>query len=147
MSDERSSMNSKNVWGILGVLCVLADPIMGQCLQGELRNNSSLQCSPQVVGTVPEMGAVGVPSTLRELVVKFDRDMSPGYSFVGGGPTFPTITGKGEWRTSQECVLPVQLEPNRTYTVGLNSQDRFMNFMSAWGVPLEPVVWRFSTLS
>jgi hypothetical protein len=40
--------------------------------------------------------------------------------------------------------MPVALEPNKEYRIGLNSFSH-NNFRSASGVPLEPVEWKFTT--
>ena len=42
------------------------------------------------------------------------------------------------------CTLPVSLEPNHDYRLGLNCPS-FQNFQSKWGVPLEAVVYEFHT--
>ena len=84
---------------------------------------------------------------LTQLAVTFDVPMGVGFSWVGGGPAFPTgIESKrpawsGDHRT---CVLSVQLRPGVTYKLGLNSPWH-KNFQSAAGVPLIPVDYTFTT--
>jgi beta-lactamase regulating signal transducer with metallopeptidase domain len=102
---------------------------------------------PQIVELVPKNGAQDVNPKLAELRVTFSVPMGRGLSWVGGGPEFPkTPEGKKAYWTEDQktCVLPVQLEPGRNYRLGLNSQ-RFMNFQSASGVPLDPVSYSFRT--
>jgi hypothetical protein len=41
-------------------------------------------------------------------------------------------------------VLPVRLEPNHQYRLGLNSPSH-NNFQSAASVPLDPVIYTFQT--
>jgi len=41
-------------------------------------------------------------------------------------------------------MLPVTLEPGHEYRLGFNSPSH-INFQTEWGVPLEPVVYKFST--
>src|SRR5512134_3733903 len=78
--------------------------------------------APQVVATQPRNGDLDVATSVKEIVVTFDQEMDrSGYSFVGGGPTFPQVTGKGAWRSARVCVLPVRLEPGKDFTVGINS--------------------------
>ena len=103
---------------------------------------------PRVLKMVPANGAKDVAPTTKKLIVKFDLPMSTeGYSWTGGGPTFPTIP-QGEspsWsRDGKTCTLPVELKPGMQYELGLNSLNH-KNFASKWGVPLEPVRYSFQT--
>jgi Bacterial Ig-like domain len=102
---------------------------------------------PQIVKMMPENGATNVDPELTTIRVTFDRPMAKGFSWTGGGEQFPTIP-QGQlpsWsRDRKSCVLPVQLQPNRNYRLGLNS-PRVRNFASADGVPLEPVIYEFQT--
>jgi hypothetical protein len=101
--------------------------------------------APRVTATQPENGATNVTLDLKEVTVTFDQDMNPrGFSFVGGGPTFPQMRGRPFWRTARECVLPVELSPGHSYFIGINS-ERFTNFMSAAGIAATPLTLRFST--
>jgi hypothetical protein len=73
--------------------------------------------------------------------------MSPdGFSFTGGGPTFPgTEDGRPQWsKDGRTCTLPIALEAGKKYELGLNSFTH-KNFSSKWGVPLEPVHFTFTT--
>lgn len=73
--------------------------------------------------------------------------MGDGFSWTGGGPEFPTITeGKRpSWSEDHKtCILPVSLQPGSNYRLGLNSPSH-KNFQSGGGVPLDPVVYTFST--
>jgi hypothetical protein len=105
--------------------------------------------APRVVSLVPENGNVEVDASgVRELVVAFDRPMrSSGWSFAGGGPTFPRIPEgqRPRWKDDRTCILPVDLDPDHSYVLSLNAPSA-TNFRSAEGVPLVPVPWSFSTL-
>jgi hypothetical protein len=102
---------------------------------------------PQIVKMVPENGATDVDPGLTKIRVTFDRPMAQGFSWTGGGKLFPTIP-QGQlpsWsRDHKTCTLPVLLQQNRNYRLGLNS-PRVRNFASADGVPLEPVIYEFQT--
>ena len=100
--------------------------------------------APVVTKTQPASGDQNVSPALREIVITFDADMAGGYSFIGGGPTFPKVTGKPVWRTPRECVLPVQLEPDRAYALGINSATQ-TNFKSSTGTPATPSTLSFKT--
>lgn len=101
--------------------------------------------APNVVSLQPVAGRLDVPPGPTEIVVTFDRDMDrSGYSFTGGGPSFPALHGQAGWRSPRECVLPVKLEPGREYRFGLNGPTQ-QGFKSAEGVPLAPQTFTFRT--
>jgi len=98
-----------------------------------------------VAVSVPKDGDQSVSSALSEISVTFDQDMNQGgFSFTGGGDTFPKVTGQPRWKSPRECLLPVQMLPAHDYIVGLNSATH-TNFKNAQGEPLAPVRIRFRT--
>ncbi|HUA65217.1 MAG TPA: M56 family metallopeptidase [Alphaproteobacteria bacterium] len=101
---------------------------------------------PQIVSTSPSVGETDVDPAITEITVTFDRDMSKGFSWTGGGPAFPTGREgeKVHWRDLRTCVLPVKLEAGHYYRVGINSQS-YHGFQSANGVPAEPSAIYFAT--
>lgn len=100
---------------------------------------------PRIATIWPPIGAKNVDFQLAELRVTFDQDMNQrGYSWTGGGPTFPKTTGKARWINRRTCVLPVKLEPDKKYYVGINSYS-YRNFRNIAGMPLRPVLLRFET--
>ena len=101
--------------------------------------------APRVLRTVPQNGDNHVDVGLGEIRVEFDSDMqADGYSFVGGGPSFPKPTGQARWLDQHTCVLPVQLEPDHDYSFSINS-ERFTKFRGADGVPAVPMPVTFHT--
>ena len=101
--------------------------------------------SPRVVSMSPENNARAVSPRTTALVVTFDVPMGAGFSWTGGGETFPEGTGKPYWSSdSKTCTLPVRLKPNWNYRLGLNSPSH-RNFRSASGKELTPMVWTFTT--
>jgi hypothetical protein len=102
--------------------------------------------APKVVSLDPENLAVDIDGKkTTKLVVIFDRPMSDtGWSFCGGGPTFPAFKGKPHWDTPKKIVVDVELQPDHEYQLGLNCPSA-TNFRSTQGVPLVPVVWSFAT--
>jgi beta-lactamase regulating signal transducer with metallopeptidase domain len=102
---------------------------------------------PTIVATTPEIGATEVDPSIKEISVTFDRDMErSGYSWTGGGPSFPpSPEGAGAtWIDERTCVLPVQLKRGSFYRIGINSSDH-QNFRSATGVPAETAAIYFAT--
>lgn len=100
---------------------------------------------PKVVETQPKNGDRNVNPRLRRLRVVFDQPMDHGgHSFVGGGDAFPKVTGKARWLDDRTCVLPVRLEAEHEYKLGINSR-RFQNFRSADGEAAVPYELSFRT--
>jgi len=107
----------------------------------------SQTAKPKIVECKPAIGAQDVSPDLTELRVTFNVPMGGGFSWTGGGAEFPPNPEgkKPSWSTDRKtCILPVQLEPNHSYRLGLNSPSH-KNFQSAGGVPLDPVVYTFKT--
>lgn len=105
-----------------------------------------VQGPPRISRTVPEVGAIRVSPTLTSIRVTFDRDMSTGMSWTGGGPEFPPVdqTRKANWIDPRTCQLPVKLERGMFYRVGINSTS-FQNFKSVQGTPAKPSTIYFAT--
>ncbi len=101
---------------------------------------------PRVIALSPANGATDVDPKLTELRATFDRPMSEGWSWVTeGGGSFPEATGEATMTFDRRsAILPVRLQPSRTYVVWLNS-DAYRDFRDAAGVELPPVRWTFTT--
>ena len=102
---------------------------------------------PTIVDIFPKNGATNVDPKTSEIRVTFDVPMGPGFSWTGGPPSFPPIIEgqRPKWTEDKlTCILPVRLEPNHTYQVGLNSQSA-RNFTSASGIAIDPVRYTFTT--
>jgi len=102
---------------------------------------------PVVVKTVPESGANGVDPATTSIRVKFSKPMQDGsWSWsTAGKDTNPETTGKPKYeKDKRTCVLPVKLQPGKTYAFWLNSQ-KFRNFKDADGQPAVPYLLIFKT--
>ncbi|HEX4145705.1 MAG TPA: M56 family metallopeptidase [Pirellulales bacterium] len=103
---------------------------------------------PKIVSLSPENGATDVDPATKSLKVTFDMPMGGGMSWTGSGPNFPKESPDGKkpgWsKDGKTCTLPVLLEAGHEYELGLNSLNH-INFQSKWGVPLEPVGYKFHT--
>lgn len=101
---------------------------------------------PVVVKTVPEAGSEEVDPGLTEIKVTFSKDMQPG-SFSWSTlskESFPTVDGQSAYEDARTCVLPVKLEPGKTYAIWVNS-DKFKNFKDADGRAAVPYLLVFRT--
>ena len=102
---------------------------------------------PAVVKTVPEAGADGVNPKLTEIKVKFSKDMQDGgWSWATlSKESFPNMDGKPRFLSDKRtCVLPVKLEPGKTYAMWVNS-EKFDNFKDTEGRPAVPYLLVFRT--
>lgn len=88
---------------------------------------------------------MSVDPATNELRVTFDQPMvTSGYSFVGGGPTFPEVVGRPQWISNTTIVLPIRLKPDHAYWLSINS-DRYQNFRGTNGLPAVPYPISFRT--
>ena len=103
---------------------------------------------PVVVKTVPEAGAADVDPATAEVTVTFSKEMADGtWSWATvSADTFPgTDDGRPKYQDDKKtCVLPVKLEPGKTYAVWVNS-PKFRNFKDAAGTPAVPYLLAFQT--
>jgi hypothetical protein len=77
----------------------------------------------------------------------FSKEMMEGsWSWVTHSKeTFPQLAGKPSYaKDKRTCVLPVKLEPSKTYAIWLNS-PRFDNFKDAEGRSAVPYPLLFHT--
>ena len=102
---------------------------------------------PVVVKTVPEAGAGEVDPNLTEIKVTFSKDMQDGsWSWTAlSKESFPKLDGKPKYLADKRtCVLPVKLEPGKTYSIWVNS-EKFGNFKDPDGRSAVPYLLVFKT--
>ncbi len=102
---------------------------------------------PVVVKTDPVAGAAEVDPKLTEIKVTFSKDMQDGsWSWTTlSQDSFPKVDGQPKYLADKRtCVLPVQLEPVRTYAIGVNS-TKFGNFKDIDGRSAVPYLLVFKT--
>jgi hypothetical protein len=102
---------------------------------------------PVVVKTVPEAGGNDVDPKLTEIKVTFSKDMQDGswsWSTLSE-ESFPQMNGKPKYLADKRTsVLPVKLEPNKTYAIWVNSA-KFGNFKDISGQSAVPYLLVFKT--
>jgi len=100
---------------------------------------------PKVIEAIPDNGDTNVNPSLKKIRVTFDQDMKQaGYSWVGGGETFPKMLGQPRWIDARTCEMPVDLEPNHDYWLSINSPT-YRNFVGKNDEPAEPYPISFQT--
>lgn len=103
--------------------------------------------APKVVITSPDNGETDVAPDVTEIRIEFDQPMNPGgRSIVGGGPSFPEISGEMKWVNGRTLTIPVKLKPDHRYQLSLNS-DTFNGFRGKNGEAAEWYPIRFQTRS
>lgn len=102
---------------------------------------------PVVVKTVPEAGAGEVDPKLTEIKVTFSKDMrDASWSWViFSKESFPKMDGKPKYLADKRtCVLPVKLEPGKTYAIWVNS-EKLGDFKDPDGRSAVPYLLVFKT--
>lgn len=100
---------------------------------------------PKVVKALPDNGDVNVDPSLTEIRITFSQPMDKGgWSFVGGGETYPETTGQPRWVGSTTVILPVKLVPDHEYWLSINN-EHFRNFKGVNGEAAVPYPIRFVT--
>jgi len=107
--------------------------------------SAALGAPPKVVRAIPDNGDVNVDPNLTEIRITFNQPMDPGgRSIVGGGDSFPAITGDVRWVGGTTVVIPVKLEADHEYWLSINN-EQFRNFVNDRGESAVPYPIRFVT--
>src|SRR5438477_2099016 len=102
---------------------------------------------PVVVKSSPEAGADGVDSAITQISVTFSKNMQGGsWSWcILTKETYPGTTETPKYlEDKRTCVLPVKLQPGKTYAVWINS-DKFHDFKDTKGQLAVPYLLVFKT--
>jgi hypothetical protein len=131
--------------GVPTLVVLLSILIFAASANGETFQASSFP--PVVVETVPAAGDHAVDPSLREIRVTFSEDMltKEMWSFVYANPApFPKITGPIRYVGKRTCVMPVALEPGKSYGIWINSQNHDA-FRDTTHQPAVPYLLTFKT--
>jgi RNA polymerase sigma-70 factor (ECF subfamily) len=123
---------------IVGVICLGIAGIAGVLnMPGANAQNAKpvltvATARPVVVKTEPQAGDDQVDASITEIKVTFSKDMQDGsWAFAQmSKDSFPQTSGKPHYESDKRtCVLPVKLEPGKTYVILLNKPpyDSFMD--------------------
>jgi hypothetical protein len=102
---------------------------------------------PVVVKTSPQAGADDVDPALGAIKVTFSKDMTDkSWSWTTAfDGSMPKEDGKPKYEDDKRtCVLPVKLEPGKTYAIWVNT-PKFRNFKDAGGRSAVPYLLVFKT--
>jgi hypothetical protein len=119
--------HTKQIVGITLAATLLAAVAVAQTAKQVFVRNMP----PSVVKTVPAAGATDVDPELKELSFTFSKPMMDGSwsACQISDETFPKAgAGKMHYLPDKRtCVMPVTLEPGKTYVIWLN-RGQFQNF-------------------
>lgn len=102
---------------------------------------------PVVIKSSPEAGAEGVDPGLTQISVTFSKQMQGGtWSWcVLSKESYPGTSEAPKYlEDKRTCVLPVKLQPGKTYSVWINS-EKFFEFKDTKGQPAVPYLLVFRT--
>lgn len=99
--------------------------------------------APRIISTIPEFGDCNVDPELKEVILKFDQDMSGGMSVLDT-KNKPQSNARAYWIDKRTFAIPVKLFPDKLYSLAFNS-PRFIGFKNLNGVPLNPDELYFKT--
>lgn len=121
-------------------------PLMPSARTADLTVESA---PPVVVKTVPQAGSDDVDAaSVKAIKVTFSKDMTDNKSWswsTAFADSVPKADGKPSYEADKRtCVLPVKLEPGKTYAIWVNS-EKFRNFKDAGGRPAVPYLLVFKT--
>ncbi len=107
------------------------------------------ELKPVAVDSFPKTYSNDVDPDIKEISVTFDQDMFQyGYAWCqsGSDETFPKSTGGGNahYIDSRTCVLPVDVEPGKAYSVFVNL-GKFQAFRNTDEIPAREFVIVFAT--
>ena len=102
---------------------------------------------PVVIKSSPEAGAEGVDPGLTQISVTFSKQMQ-GRTWswcVLSKESYPGTSEAPKYlEDKRTCVLPVKLQPGKTYAVWINSEN-FYQFKDTKGQPAVPYLLVFRT--
>jgi Bacterial Ig-like domain len=102
---------------------------------------------PVVIKSVPEAAADNVDPATTQISVTFSKPMQAGtWSWcVLSKESYPGTSEAPKYlEDKRTCVLPVKLQPGKTYAVWINS-EKFFEFKDTKGQPAVPYLLVFRT--
>jgi hypothetical protein len=137
---QEETMKPMGAW--FAMLVFLGLPVVAQ------QSTAVADLPPIAVKTVPQSGELAVDPALKEITVTFSKDMMTNQMWSWAqidAASFPKLAGKPRFLSDKRtCVLPVHLEPGRSYALWVNSGS-FNNFRDLGNRPAVPYLIAFQT--
>ena len=130
-------------------ISVLATMLVAGVARGQDNAEITVETMPpSVVKTVPQAGGTDVDPSLKEITVAFSKDMLTDRMWAVcqiSKETFPkTGTNIHYLKDKRTCVVPVELEPEKTYVLWFN-RGKFNSFRDTRNNPAVPYLLVFRT--
>jgi RNA polymerase sigma-70 factor (ECF subfamily) len=150
LADAASRQDTRDAKGQPDVKAAIPDTFVTALPSASARDDEPTveKALPVVVKTVPVAGSSEVDPKLTEIKVTYSKDMmDASWSWAQlSDASFPKVDGKIRYeKDMRTCVLPVKLEPDKTYAIWLNVADKFENFKDKDGQPAVPYLLVFKT--
>ena len=132
---------------IIPVVAMMAAFITTSSMAQNASSVSVQSMAPSVVKTVPQCGDTAVDPNLKEIKVTFSKDMKTNRMWAVcqiSKETFPETAGDIHYSDNRTCVMPVKLEPNKTYVLWFN-RAQFNSFRDKQNNPSVPYQLVFQT--
>jgi hypothetical protein len=130
------------------VLIIAASLLATVALAQPAKEISLKTMPPSVVKTVPQAGDTAVDPALKEITVTFSKDMKTNRMWAVcqiSKETFPETAGQIHYLPDRRtCVVPVKLEPGKTYVLWFN-RAQFNSFRDTENNPSVPYLLVFAT--
>ena len=132
----------------ISLLIIAASLLATVALAQPAKEISLKTMPPSVVKTVPQAGDSAVDPALKEITVTFSKDMNTNRMWAVcqiSKETFPETAGQIHYLSDQRtCVVPVKLEPGKTYVLWFN-RGQFNSFRDTENNPSVPYLLVFAT--
>jgi RNA polymerase sigma-70 factor (ECF subfamily) len=150
LADASTRQDAREVKGQPDVKPAIPDTFVAALPRANARADEPTveNAAPVVVKTVPVAGSTDVDPKLTEIKVTYSKDMmDKSWSWAQlSEASFPKVDGKITYeKDMRTCVLPVKLEPEKTYAIWLNVADKFENFKDKDGQSAVPYLLVFKT--
>jgi RNA polymerase sigma-70 factor (ECF subfamily) len=125
-------------------LSLLLTSAMSIALAEEITLDSA---RPVVIKSMPEAGSAAVDPSTTEIRATFSKDMQAGawsWAMIGKESYPGTSESPRYLEDKRTCVLPVKLQPGKTYAVWINS-EKLQNFKDIKGQIAVPYLLVFRT--
>ena len=132
----------------IGALALVSAFLVCVAVAQEKAEVSVATMPPSVVKTVPQAGDMAVDPARKEITVTFSKDMMTEKMWAVcqiSKETFPKTSGGIHYLDDKRtCVVPVELEPGKTYVLWFN-MGKFNSFRDIENHPAVPYLLVFQT--
>ncbi len=127
---------------------IIASLIVTVALAQTAKEISLKTMPPSVIKTIPQAGDATVDPALNEITVTFSKEMKTNRMWAVcqiSKETFPATAGQIHYLSDQRtCVVPVKLEPRKTYVLWFN-RGQYNSFRDTDNNPSVPYLLVFKT--